>query len=118
MKLMDFDCMFSITRCLLDANDSHILNNSRILPCGNKACLKCIEEKLFDKKFYCSFDDCKQVHVIDDVNRQTIKDKSTQLFYQSSARLFNTSMYERIKNKLKSSLGRSIFGPSPLNCFN
>ena len=43
----------------------HLYENPYLLPCGNTACLKCIQMKTTDKLFKCNFKNCQKDHMIE-----------------------------------------------------
>ncbi len=97
---MGDEFIFETLSCYTDTLNPHLLKNSKILPCGNRACLTCIEESLLDGIYYCPFDDCKREHVIYNLNQLT-DDKTTLLFYQKRTPFICKSIYDRISEKCK-----------------
>lgn len=57
----------NIITCKIDRNNWHMLKSPKILPCGNSACLSCIQKELNRTgRFACNFDSCKSIHQISD----------------------------------------------------
>ena len=55
----------NVVLCRIDKNDAHILREPRVLPCGNTACLDCIQRRLEKTgNLNCEFETCQQAHQI------------------------------------------------------
>jgi hypothetical protein len=63
-------CDFDFIKCRLIKNKIHLLENAKLIPCGNSGCLKCIH-KVMNKTNYlkCNFQNCKERHVLNDVKK-------------------------------------------------
>ena len=56
--------------CKLIKNKQHLLENAKILPCGNTGCLKCIQKVMNKTNYFkCSFQNCNLKHIITDVKK-------------------------------------------------
>ena len=70
--------------------------------------------KIINGKFLCPFSECKQEHLIDDVNN-LINDKSSELFYKKNTKQICSTFYEVISAKYKNLEGILLFAGKNLN---
>lgn len=55
----------NVVMCKLEKEDHHVLKDPKVLPCGNTACLECIEKNVdINSNFLCKFNDCNEIHTI------------------------------------------------------
>jgi hypothetical protein len=53
--------IYNLVRCEFNPDDNHIFNDPRSLPCGNSACLSCLEHALDEEgQINCKL--CNEIH--------------------------------------------------------
>ncbi|CAF1140920.1 unnamed protein product [Brachionus calyciflorus] len=74
----DFELKFQDLRCFLNENDTHFLNEPKVLPCLKTACIECIEKLIINSKLKCNF--CNDEHYIENVNELKSNDSIIDKF--------------------------------------
>lgn len=93
----EFETKFDSLRCNLIKNDSHFLNDPRILPCSSTACLECILKSLDSANYLnCSF--CRDKHLIQNVQELKSNDSVIHQINLNSSDI-NDELIERL-NKI------------------
>ena len=58
---------YDLINCKLIKNKRHLLENAKLLPCGNTGCLKCILKVMNKTNYFkCNFQNCKERHILID----------------------------------------------------
>ena len=55
--------IYNLVRCEFNLDDTHIFNDPRSLPCGNSACLSCLE-KVLDEEGHINCKLCNEIHCV------------------------------------------------------
>jgi hypothetical protein len=55
--------------CKLDPYNVHVFEEPTVLPCGNTACLECIQASLVNGFLQCNFEKCKSKHELKDCTK-------------------------------------------------
>ncbi len=96
----EIESKFSHLRCKLTENNIHFLNEPKLLPCQNAACLECIKTHLNTETHILKCGLCKLEHPIEDLNE--LKSSPNLINH------FNLKTYDQIGDDLIKSLNAYI----------
>ncbi|RNA23422.1 hypothetical protein BpHYR1_052842 [Brachionus plicatilis] len=69
----ELELKFQDLRCFLNKNDTHFLNEAKILPCSNRACLECIQKMTKESCLFCGY--CNSEHMIQNIEELISQDQ-------------------------------------------